>query len=148
MAQGKAYTEKERASIVESVKPYLELGFSRNKACAFIGLDPTTLSKWVQDDEALSMKLTGWENTVTSLAMANIAMAIRKESESEDDVRKENSWKWAERKDDSLKPKQDVTTNNKDLPTPILNVLPDSSNEEGNGTEEENQSRTGGDISE
>lgn len=120
MAQGKAFTTEQRTSIIESLKPYLELGFSRNKACAFVGLDATTLSKWVQDDEALSMKLTGWENTITALAVSNIAMAIRKEAESEDDVKKENSWRWAERKEETLKPKQDVTTNDKELPAPII----------------------------
>jgi transposase-like protein len=51
MAQGKPFTPEERKIIIESLRPYLEMGFSRNKACKFIGLDPTTLSKWVQDDE-------------------------------------------------------------------------------------------------
>lgn len=129
MAQGKEYTIEERTSIIESLKPFLELGYSRNKACKFIGLDATTLSKWVKDDESLSMKLTGWENAVNALAMANIADAIRRESQNEEDVRKENSWKWLERKEETFKPKQDVTSNDKDLPTPILGgILRDDAN--------------------
>lgn len=92
MAQGRPFTKEERASIIESIKPFLEIGLSRNKACEAIGLDPTTLSKWVQDDEVLSMKLRGYENTMNMLAIANINSALQKEAETED-ARKETS-KW------------------------------------------------------
>ena len=92
MAQGKAYTPQQRESIIESVRPFLEMGLSRNKACEAIGIDPTTLSKWVQDDEALSMRLRGYENTMNMLAIANINDALLKESETED-ARKDTS-KW------------------------------------------------------
>jgi hypothetical protein len=122
MAQGKAYTPEERETIIRSLQPHLEIGLSRNTACSLIGLPPTTLSEWCKDDEALRMRLTSWENYTTALAVANIQMAIRKEAESPDDVRKENSWKWAERREQSLKPKSDITSNDKDLPTPILAV--------------------------
>jgi len=92
------------------------------------------------------MKLTSWENTVNAMAMANIQMAIRKESESEDDVRKENSWKWLQTKEETMKPKQDLTTNDKDLPTPILNVIStDNSNTESYSDEEEDSSSSRGD---
>lgn len=92
MAQGKPFTKEERASIIESIQPFLEIGLSRNKACEAIGLDPTTLSKWVQDDEVLSMKLKGYENTMNMLAIANINSALQIEAETED-ARKETS-KW------------------------------------------------------
>lgn len=92
MSQGKAYTPEQRNSIIESVKPFLEMGLSRNKACDAIGLDPTTLSKWVVADEALSMKLKGWENTMNLLAISNVNSALQKEAEM-DDARKETS-KW------------------------------------------------------
>ena len=123
MAQGKAFTPEEREIIIQSLKPYLEMGFSRNKACEFIGLAPGTLSNWVSDSEALGMKLTGWENVVTTLAINNIADAIRKEGENQDDTRKENSWKWAERKLKDLSPKSEVEHSNPDgnLKTIIIN---------------------------
>lgn len=105
MAQGKAFTKEQKDVIIESLKPHLELGFSRNKACELIGLDPTTLSKWIKADEALSMKIQGWENTVNTIVMANIVDAIKREGELQDDIRKENSWKWAERR-----MKQDFST--------------------------------------
>ena len=92
MSQGKAFTTEQRNSIIESVKPFLEIGLSRNKACEAIGLDPTTLSKWVIADETLSMKLKGWENTMNMLAISNVNSALLKEAET-DDTRKETS-KW------------------------------------------------------
>lgn len=122
MAQGKAFTPEERQSIIESLQPFLEMGYSRNKACSFIGLDPTTLSKWVQDSEALSMKLVAWENANIALALANVHKALRVEAESED-ARVDNSWKYLERKEETFKPKQDIMSDDKPLPTPILTVV-------------------------
>lgn len=126
MSQGKAFSPEQRETIIQSLQPYLEMGFSRNKACAFIGLKPNTLSNWVKDDEALGMKLQGWENTVNSMVMANIVDAIRREGELEDDLRKENSKWWAERKmkDDFSTRQENTGADGKDLPTPILSVTP------------------------
>ena len=126
MAQGIEFTAEERESIVQSLKPYLELGYSRNKACGFIGLAPGTLSNWVKDSEALGMKLTGWENTINSLAMANIQMAIMRESNDETDLKKENSWKWIERKEESFKPKSENDQIIKEAPKPLLDALFDN----------------------
>lgn len=98
MAQGKAYTPKQKETILESLRPHLELGYSRSKSCKFIGLDETTLSKWASSDEALSMKLQSWENTVNTMVMANLVDAIRVEGENQDDIRKETTRWWAERK--------------------------------------------------
>lgn len=97
MAQGKAFTKEQKDTIIESLREYLELGFSRNKSCSLIGLHPTTLSKWVQADEALSMKIEGWENAINKVVMQNLLSAIQKESEM-DDARKETTKWWAERK--------------------------------------------------
>jgi hypothetical protein len=123
MAQGKAFTPEQRASIIESLKPFLEMGFSRNKSCNLVGLDPTTLSKWVQADEALSIKLQGWENTLNALAISNIASALQKEAEA-DDARKDISKWWLERKmkDDFSIRQENTGADGKDLPTPIISL--------------------------
>lgn len=97
MAQGKAFSEEDKAMIIQSLKPYLEMGLSRNRACSLIGLPPQTLSNWVKEQEALGIKLTGWENAMNVLATANIKSALEKEAES-DDTRKETSKWWAERR--------------------------------------------------
>lgn len=124
MAQGKPYTEEEKASIIESLKPFLEAGLSRNRACESIGFDPTTLSKWVQDSEALSMKLKGWENTLNLLAMSNIASALNKEAEM-DDARKETSKWYLERRMKDFSPKQetDITSDGEKIQTGVI-ILP------------------------
>ena len=136
MAQGKAYTPEQRESILESIRPYLEMGFSRSKACKLIGLDESTLSKWVNKDEALSMKLEGWENTINALAMSNMYSVIQKEAELDDDLRKENTKWWLERKmkADFSTRQESTGADGKDLPTPILtlgNVHTNDSNEAG-----------------
>lgn len=97
MSQGKAFTIEERESIIESLRPFLEMGLSRNKACNSIGLDPTTLSKWVQADESLSMKLQGMENTLNYLTISNIASALQAESEMEGNRKEMSQW-YAERR--------------------------------------------------
>ena len=128
MSQGKPFTKEQKDSIIESLKPHLELGFSRNRACELIGLDPSTLSKWAKADEALSMKLQGWENTVNTIVMANIVDAIKREGELPDDIRKENSWKWAERrmkKDFSTRVENDLTSNGETLPVAINIIKPE-----------------------
>jgi hypothetical protein len=139
MAQGKAFTKEERERIIESLRPYLEMGFSRNKSCRFIGLDPTTLSKWVVDDESLSMKLVSWENVNTALALANIHQALKNESilaTEKGDIRMENSWKVVSKLEEGYKDKLDVTSDGRALPQPILhNVIPsDNSNQEDSQT--------------
>jgi transposase-like protein len=79
MAQGKAYTPEQKEQAIQSLEEYLKMGFSRNKACNLIGLPPATLSNWVSEDETLGMRLEGWENYMTALAVANIQQAIIKE---------------------------------------------------------------------
>jgi hypothetical protein len=126
--QGKPYTPEQRAVIIESLKPFLQLAYSRNKACNFIGLDPTTLSKWVQEDEALSMKLQGWENEISVIARQN----WRKEIQEKNDY--EASKEWLEKKDRQEFGKNiDVTTDGEKInsaPTVIKWVV---QNPNGNG---------------
>lgn len=124
MAQGKAFSKEQREMIMQSLRDYLELGFSRNKACGLIGLQPTTLSAWLKDDEALCMKVQGWENAMNKLAMANLRDAMMKESET-DDARKDTSKWWAERKmkEDGFSTKVEQEHSNPDgnLKTIIIN---------------------------
>ena len=113
MAQGKAFTTEQREVIVHSLREYLELGFSRSKSCKMIGLSDSTLSKWVVDNEALSMKLRGWENSVNKLAMSNILDAIDAESKDDKDKKKETTKWWLERRmkrDFSTRTESDITT--------------------------------------
>tara|TARA_R110000851_G_scaffold5801_2_gene23672 strand:- start:26 stop:445 length:420 start_codon:yes stop_codon:yes gene_type:complete len=136
MAKGKEWTTEQKDTIIQSLGEYLEIGFSRAKACKLIGLAESTLSNWVKGDEALGMKLMGYENAINKLVYMNIVDAIRREGEMEDDLRKENTWKWADRKmkDDGMttKVETDITTNGKELPTPILGINHVQSNNSSN----------------
>jgi hypothetical protein len=122
MAQGKAFTPEQREEIIQSLKPYLEMGFSRNRACEFIGLAPGTLSNWVKDDEALGIKLASFERTLAALALANVHKALQIEAELED-AKKENSWRYLERREDGFKPKQDITSDNEAITNVNINVV-------------------------
>jgi hypothetical protein len=122
MAQGKPYTEEQREMILESLKDYLELGFSRSRACKMVGFDETTLSKWLSSDEALSMKVQGWENAMNKLALANLRDALLKEAESDDSKKETSKW-WSERKmkeDFSTKSETDITSQGQQLGVVIL----------------------------
>lgn len=121
MAQGKEWTDEERSDIVQSLQPFLEAGLSRNKACEAIGLAPATLSNWVKADAVLGMKLQGWENSMSVLALANINSALKKEAEM-DDARKETSkWFLERRMKNEFSTRTEATgADGKDLPAPIL----------------------------
>lgn len=122
MAQGKAFTEEQKNMIIQSLKDYLELGFSRNKACELVGLTPSTLSTWVTADEALRIKIQSWENAMNKVALANIRDALQKEAETED-ARKETSKWWAERRmkaDFSPKVEQEFSNPDGNLKTLVI----------------------------
>lgn len=123
MAQGKAFTPEQREEIIKSLLPYLEMGFSRNKACELIGLTPQTLSVWVKNDEALLIKLQSSENMLNALAISNVASALQMEAET-NDPRKETSKWWLERKMKAdFSPRQENTgPDGKELPAPIISL--------------------------
>lgn len=54
------------------------------------------------------MKVFGWENYLNALAINNIKKTLEKESEIDDSLRVDNSWRWAERKIKELAPKQEI----------------------------------------
>ena len=136
MSQGKAFSSEQKESIIQSLKDYLELGFSRNKACELTGLAPQTLSNWVQIDESLGIKLQGWENAINKVVMANLLDAINKESEMDDNRKETTKW-WAERKmraDFATKIENDNNTK-----TELRITFDDSFNDTPQQTESDNQ---------
>lgn len=109
MAQGKAFTDEERASIIQSLQPYIEAGLSRNKACEAIGLPPQTLSNWVKQDESLGIKLKGWENAMSILALQNVFSALMKESEMDDNKKDTSKWYLERREKEMFSTRQENT---------------------------------------
>ena len=135
MAQGKAFTKEQRNTLIQSLQPYLEMGLSRNRSCSLIGLSPVTLFNWIQEDEALGMKIQGWENAMNVLATANIKMALEKEADM-DDTRKETSKWWAERRmkeDFSTKQETDLTSKGESLQPLLVKFIDNADDRNTNG---------------
>lgn len=115
--QGEAYTPEERIRIVNSLQPFLEMGYSRRKSCDFVGFNHATLSLWLKDDAGLLTQVMAWENTNNALALANIHQALKNEGKKaeEGDTRMENSWKLVSKLEDGYKDKLDVTSNDESV---------------------------------
>jgi len=120
--QGKKYTKEQRETAISSLQEWLEFGFSRARACGMVGMTESTLSRWVNEDHALGMKVKSWENKINRLATQNIVDALNLEANDENDKRKETTKWWMERrmkKDYSTRIEQDLTTDGEKLPNPI-----------------------------
>lgn len=144
MAQGVAWN-KEIAT--EVLKPFFQLGCSVTKACKYAGIAQQTVDTWIQEDEGLRLKITGWQNEIAAKARQNWRQKV---AAGEFDASKQ----WLERveKDEFSLRTENTAADGKDLyPTPIMAgvyVPSNDSNDEGNGNEEENKGDTGGDVSE
>lgn len=77
MQQGKLYLEEQKVELLQVIRNYLESGQSRNYACIMAGISPSTLSRWLQNDDTLAMKVATWESNLNYLARANIAKSIQ-----------------------------------------------------------------------
>lgn len=134
MAQGKEFTKEEKEQAIQSLQDYLELGFSRNRACKVTGLAPQTLSNWVKEDETLGMRLSSWENVVNVMALKNIKESIKINEDIDD------SWNWAKRKMKKEFSERQEVTDGEGNPVPLLNALyvqDNISNKEDSETNEE-----------
>lgn len=98
MAQGEAWNKEE---IIELLRPYLELGYSVNKACSLAGFPQSTVATWLTDDEVLRLKVEGMQNAVNLNARKNIAANI-KEGKIDD-----SKW-WIEKTDKDFSPKTET----------------------------------------
>lgn len=99
MSQGKKFTLQQRDTILEGLRPYLQLGYSVNKACELTEQDPSTVYKWIQGDEALSRKVEAWQGMVNAVARQNLVKSIQGDKEKGIEPNLENSKWWLERRD-------------------------------------------------
>ena len=117
MAQGKKFTNEEKEEIIQSLRPYLEKGLSRNKACNIIGLPTSTLSNWIKENESLGIRIQSYENTMALMALTNIYSALKKEKSTRETDKKTSKW-YLERKlrdDFSTKQNVDVVSDGKEI---------------------------------
>lgn len=118
MAQGKPFAGKEREGFIDILRPYLERGNSLLRAynlafgCLLEKLtlqekkkipEYTTLMKWIQSDNALSIKIKGWQEKISEKARQNW----------QEEIEKGNyiaSKEWLERKNkDEFSTRQETT---------------------------------------
>ena len=101
--QGKPYTKAQREEIIESLKPYLVLGYDLKNACINAEATYETVWDWVKKDNALLIRIKSWQNMISAKARKNIAKSI------EDGDISISQW-WVERrekKDFSLRTEQE-----------------------------------------
>lgn len=104
--QGIKYDKEE---VMKALQQYFLLGYSRRKACMFVGVNSTTLSKWESKDPTLSAKIDGWKNSVNARARQVIAKKINDRKNPDSELSK---W-WLERREKksfSTRTEQDVTS--------------------------------------
>jgi len=77
MAQGKAFTDLQKAEIIKSLEPFFKLGCNLKKACAYGGICYNTVYNWVKEDEALLIKIKALQNEVNADARKVLVKAIK-----------------------------------------------------------------------
>lgn len=131
MAQGIAW-DKEK--VTEVLKPFFQLGCSITKACKYAGIAQTTVDEWIQKDEELRLKITGWQNEINAKARQNWRARIASGDY-------EPSKQWLERVEkNEFSLRSELTqADGKEFPIPILYAVPsNNSDAEGNGDDAKN----------
>jgi hypothetical protein len=68
MAQGIA---RDKEKTIEALKPFFLIGCSVKKACEYGGVPQSTVQTWIDNDEALRVQVTAWQNEPNRLARSN-----------------------------------------------------------------------------
>ena len=97
MSQGREFTPEQRENILESIRPYLQMGYSINKACILAQIDGSVIYKWCEADETLSKKIESWRNMVTAIARQNLVKSIQGDKDKGIPGDIDNSKWWLER---------------------------------------------------
>jgi transposase len=89
MSQGKQWNQDEVISILE---PYFKLGCNVAKACAYAGISRTTVQTWIENDEALRLKVNAWQNEMSTQARKNFKKLL-------DEANPQSTLEWLKRKE-------------------------------------------------
>lgn len=120
---------------LEKLRQAFIIGATKEEACAFAEISKVTLYSYIDKNPDFVNAIEAWQKTPLLKAKATVNKNL--------DDAKTAQW-YLERRAKEFKPKQDLTTNDKDLPTPILsgiegiNVQTNDRGEETAGTIEEN----------
>lgn len=114
--QGKAYSEKERKVIIQSMKDYLKLGLTIKEAWRQAKLQDkvgyTTILNWIDNDKALCTQVEAWQNFLATKAEELICNEIIEKK----DVK---TAKWylerVKKRKYSLRSEEDITSKGKPI---------------------------------
>ena len=90
------------------------IGATKEEACAYAEISKVTLYSYIDKNPDFVNDIEAWQQTPLLKAKATVNKNL--------DDAKTAQW-YLERRAKEFKPKQDLTTNDKDLPTPILNGI-------------------------
>lgn len=108
MSQGKEFTAEEKMEILVILKPYLQLGYTINKACQYANQPFESIYRWLRKDEILRREVESWQGMVNTQARQNIVKAITGDPKAGIKPDPEMSKWWAERMEkDSFSTRQE-----------------------------------------
>lgn len=99
---------------LEKLRQAFLIGATNDEACAFAEIHRDTLYDYMKKNPEYSYLVEQYKETPILKAKATVNKNL--------DDSKTAQW-YLERRAKEFKPKQDLTTNDKDLPTPILNGI-------------------------
>jgi hypothetical protein len=122
--------------VLDKLRQAFLIGATKEEACAFANIGYRTLYDYLDKKPEFSQEIEKWQKEPILKAKATIVKNL--------DDSKNAQW-YLERRAKEFKPKQDLTTNDKELPTPLLqgiagviNVQPHNSSQEVIDTPEQN----------
>ena len=111
MAQGKA---RDKEKTIEALMPYFKMGCSVLKACNYAGVPQSTVQTWVDNDDALRVQITAWQNEPNVLARSNWIAKM-----AEGDYNSSKDWISKKEKDEFSDRIENTGADGKDL-APVL----------------------------
>lgn len=101
--------------VIERLRYAYMIGSTNAEACAYAEIGERTLYDHIAANSEFSQKIDDWKlNPILkakTMVVENLSIDLK------------NAQWYLERRAKEFKPKQDITTNDKDLPTPILNGI-------------------------
>ena len=113
--------------VLDKLRQAFLFGATKEEACAFADIGYRTLYDYIDKNPEFSQDIEKWQQSPILKAKKTVMNSL--------DDAKTAQW-YLERRAKEFKPKQDLTTNDKDLPTPILNGIEGINVSEHNGSTE------------
>jgi len=101
--------------VLKDLRMIFLIGATQEEACRYSGISVKTLHNHIKREPDFIQEIAKWQDEPVLKAKRKVVDDIESDT---------NTAKWyLERRAKEFKPKQDITTNDKDLPTPILNGI-------------------------